>query len=121
MTKTVLVFRVENENKQGPYCTGLSNPLRDHPHRIDIHPTPEEDGMGFVPFGVYRFGFQSFEKFREWFFHPMGRNSLNKSGFHLSVYRVPQKHVKYGNKQCGFIPKDAILIDIIPINTPFRR
>lgn len=63
----VLVYRIENENYEGPY----NHPSSDEPLELnpsisrDSHPHPEVDGISFT--SDHLFGFASTAQLREWF------------------------------------------------------
>ena len=78
------------------------------------HPMPYEDSKLMVSLklnmasdwwfvrGKYRYGFNSLDQFRAWFYDDKDLIFLHERGFHLSIYDVPQ--VYEGNSQ-SLIPE----------------
>jgi hypothetical protein len=96
----MLFYRIENENRLGPYAgvgtinSGISGTA------TTLHPLPQEDELlkfviptihrGYYFSGKLRFGFSSLEQLRTWFNDVSDLGRLTEHGFHLSIYKVPK-------------------------------
>ena len=112
----MLVYRIENAKRQGPYVN-IDNTLCKHPIKVrdKRQPTPEndkllsavlpvEDGETVVP-SKYKFGFCSVEQARKWIYKKSWCNSLRKNGFKLVQFEVPDDYCIQGSKQVMYESK----------------
>lgn len=124
------IYRVENlYSGCGPYRTyvseggnTISTTIEDE-FQSDLrcsqkHPTPCEDGMGYIDGDV--FGFLSKEQYKAWFNYII-RKGLKKYNCFLYVYDVPAAHVIKGKKQVAFKKEYAKIITILDCVTLKER
>lgn len=113
----VKVFRVENEDGEGIYISGIarkiSNSLDIDLCKVDRqHPCPWDDSGMSVAWGrlagkeSYFFAFSSWEQFRAWFFLDDFLIAADDLGYKLVVYEVPIENVVSGHTQVVFRKKD---------------
>jgi hypothetical protein len=105
----MMVYRVENRNREGPYSGRLTTDLSHHYNAV-THPGPWDDGLGRSLYSYHRFGFSSLEMMRVWF-NADDRRGLRTDGYHLAAYEVPPSHVKHGSKQIIFDHYEAKLVE----------
>jgi hypothetical protein len=122
-----LIYRIENDDGLGPY-QGRKNddtsllPMKystEHPAvwddsmlinkinqqiRIDAEGQDEYKSVGVWGFidGKYHFGFGSQDQLRRWVYNDAWMVNLDKHGFHLSVYEVPEMAMMVGHTQAIF-------------------
>ena len=112
----MLVYRIENSKRQGPYVN-IDNTLCEHSFRVGDkrQPAPEndkllsavlpvEDGEIIVP-SKYKFGFYSVDQARKWIYKKSWCNSLRKNGFKLVQFEVPDEYCIQGSKQVMYESK----------------
>jgi hypothetical protein len=101
----MLFYRVENNNGRGCY---QNNQGIIPSGATDRHPMPNKDSLLKEKFpgdisdyfnGNWRFGFESINQFRAWFFNDEWLKSLDRDGFKLSIYDVPASACFFGNSQ----------------------
>lgn len=63
----------------------------------------------------WRFGFNSINQLRKWFYIKEVWAILEKHGFVLAVYHVPEEALIVGERQMVFLKKCAIRIKELPI------
>jgi hypothetical protein len=107
----VSILRIENNNGSGPYACGALNyeqlseiGLINHGNDWN-HPNPYSDGITTGYFDMpqdHVCGFNSFDQLFNWFTDDELKG-LNKYGFDLVEYLVPEKNVKHGKCQVIFI------------------
>lgn len=82
---TGMFYRIENENKEGPYNYGSDWQERDHNHS-EISPTPCKDkykkGVGYDGMCGKICGFKSIKQLEQWFCD-QELNNLEAQGFHI--------------------------------------
>lgn len=112
----MIIFRVEDINRDGPYIHVHSRDWRTIRHDdYSKWPTPIHEKLAIDY--EHRCGFISLKQCFEWFFDEEERIGLNKYKFSISKYRIAKKHCIIGNKQLIFLPKYAKLISRINIVT----
>lgn len=125
------VYRVEDEEGGGPY-NGLRAPapftdgwtkiingqINKEGNDLVHQPSPYRDipqwAEPFPGHGRYRFGFQTVEQLHNWF-HDVAQQELDRRGFKLAKYEVPEKWVHVGGHQVAFDPRKASLIQRDPL------
>lgn len=110
----MLVYRVENADREGPYAGPKTISLDRH-FNIETHPGPWYDNIPNVCY-EHRFGFSSMEKFVGWF-NEAEREGLARDGYRLSIYDVAPEHVIQGRKQVVFEAEKASLFEILDLVT----
>lgn len=116
----MLIYRVENSKRQGPYHSS-QNVLAEHSIRNKSeprHPSPKHDqGLcsnlvelfgegGAEDFPMkYRFGFSSIEQAKKWICKKSWAKSLRKNGFSISVFEVPDEFCIKGTHQVMYESK----------------
>lgn len=108
----MLVYRVENADRDGPYQGSRTTDLSRH-YNVDTHPGPWHDGIPNVSY-FHRFAFASLEKFLSWF-DAEERAGLARDGYHLSIYDVAPCYVVHGRKQVVFEAEHAILFETMDL------
>ncbi len=103
----MLVFRVENEKKQGPYCGSRCGLLPGWAR--DNNPMPCNDGIKRIDIDKEVFGFETLDQLLEWF-NKYELNILENNGFKISAYKIKRKFVKRGGKQVCFVQHRAIFM-----------
>lgn len=106
----MLVYRIENKKRQGPYVKS-NNTLCEHSHKVfdSKQPPPRNDiklkgallkkeGTEDIPI-KYRFGFCSVEQARKWVYKRSWCLSLRKGGFKLVAFEVPDEFCLVGDSQ----------------------
>jgi hypothetical protein len=109
----MMVYRVENSERLGPYCGSRSTDLTHH-FNERTHPGPWGDNLGPVLCSYHRFGFSSLEMMRLWF-SDEDRRGLRSDGYHLAAYEVRPMDVRHGSKQIIFDHADAKLVDVFDL------
>lgn len=124
--KKILVFRIENENGNGPYkdisVTKTSDPEKNpnaesehdlgliyHMHSSKIPYTKE-----------YKFGFSSLDKLKSWFHDNSDIEKMSLNGFKIAVYEAPLNHTLSSEHQTIYNEKSSKLINIIDLKRFFR-
>jgi len=116
MTKTVKIYRVENQKKLGPYHAGPG------PHRYDTKRCPgphtikrkiRADGKNSDEF---YYGFHSIKQLKRWFSDDARRYMDYEFGFFISVYIVPRNEVYRGDKHLAFHWKSARFLCDLDLN-----
>ena len=115
----MLVYRLENKLGKGPYNGGviwdqggpkpsyLSNLYNRHSGAADPHPTPGQDGLGYIDDREF-FGFDTAAAVCAWFFRePEDAELLTARGLFVTVWEVPVDFVRYGRKQIVFYRAEA--------------
>lgn len=115
----MLVFRIENEEGEGPYLhKDLSHtPLEIHNYDDIDHPTLSQDDelrrlnlqISFDDKLKYRFGFTGAKQLIKWFDHPC-RKWLAENGYKISVYKISGAHVRSSRFQAIFNKAEASLV-----------
>lgn len=105
MVNSMIVYRVEDIQQNGPYMTLQREDwtIRDHNNEM-THPTPQEDGVEDCKItGDHKCGFESRKKLLQWF-NKEEREKLHKHGFVISLYKIrkTQYNVLIGHKQLMF-------------------
>lgn len=103
-------YRVENAQRRGCYAGTKENVVNSS--ITAEHPLPSDDSLlgdnfsakygkdmdwEFQFGGSLRYGFNSLEQFRAWFYSDDDLKALKEKGYTLSLYEVP--HVIEGNSQ----------------------
>lgn len=105
----MLIYRVEDHEGYGPYCTPNSNSeywdvinVSMNSAPLDNHPVPTEDGIDADAFtSEHYFGFDSIESLTSWF--PGLVQNVNKlTSWSISTYEVDPAHVLVGYSQVVF-------------------
>jgi len=96
----MLFYRIENENRLGPYAGAGTANSGIRGMATTLHPLPHDDKIlkfaiptshgGYYFSGKLRFGFSSLEQLRTWFNDVSDLARLMTRGFHLSIYKVPK-------------------------------
>jgi len=109
------IYRVEMLNGSGPYHGDGSWINREY--NAALHPLPIHDGIPCYDYlSNYRFGFESFDKFKAWFNCPIELSNLHNLGYCLSVYEIDKIQVAIGFKQVVFSLQYASLVNRIPLS-----
>ena len=110
----MLVYRIENSKRQGPYHSSQNALAENSLRNISEprHPEPRNDlklskhlKEAFGEYGTidfpesYRFGFSSLEQARKWLCRKSWCKSLRKNGFTLAAFEVPDEFCIQGDKQ----------------------
>jgi hypothetical protein len=109
----MLFYRVENNEKKGPYRFNSSNGLQQHICKdsdkklnkyLQTHPGPWSDPLLkdiYYKKGIsdFIFGFESLEKVKAWFCLKAEIKFLKANDFHISVYKVSKKKCYHGKWQ----------------------
>lgn len=112
------VWRIENADGEGPYANDDETvPLAFR--TISKHPAPYMDpGLSdwwgtsiFDEKPEYVFGFKSLSQYRKWFNDITFRRELEREGFQLNRYEVPDDWFKASNHQAVFVKDKAKLIE----------
>jgi hypothetical protein len=114
------VYRIENEEGQGPFRT---NACKDHHYEP---PGPATDNVFGDVLGYfklfktgevfhYNYGFQTKYHLNKWF-PQKDLKWLEKKGYSLFEYDIPHWKVHFGGHQCAFKKKDAIKFNRIDID-----
>jgi hypothetical protein len=96
------IFRIEDEDGKGVYTSpkvcashlvceimGLSSlgtSRHPEPYRDSLLVSNIRESCGFVTMSDYKFGFESIEKLRTWFFNDQGLKYLHECGLFISEY-----------------------------------
>ena len=102
----MLVYRVENGKGEGPYRHGYPEKLGIHydwRHKADAlrYPHPYNDGIHLPALTVnHSFGFKSVGDLHNWFADAF--QALDRYGFRVCTYEVPESDVLMGIKQLAF-------------------
>lgn len=107
------VFRVENERGDGMY-TGYPNLFSapGYTTELELHPSPLDESSAFrkvwmnlkrVEQESYSFGFSNVRQCLQWLFMNRWRKYLDKHGYMLVEYEVPDHDVIVGNRQVAFL------------------
>jgi hypothetical protein len=124
--KKILVFRIENENGNGPYkdisVTKTSDPEK--------NPNAESDNdleliyhmySSKIPYTKeYKFGFNSLDKLKSWFHDNSDIEKMALNGFKIAVYKLPLNHTLNSKHQDIYNVNTATLIDKIELQRFFR-
>lgn len=114
----MLVYRIENWAKKGPYRnkSEIGAKLGNSHVGLERAPAPGADGIsGFWLFGMeeetryYIFGFESLDSLKSWFLEDE-RMELRSNGFVCTVSEVDEVHVKIGSKQLCYDQRKASFI-----------
>jgi len=105
------VFRIEDDNSEGPYNGATKIPGLGARHTDREHPCPWDDGIS-TECDDY-FGFASLLDMARWF-NSMERHELTEHGFSLAVYEAAR--VKAGKRQVAFYMPTAELVSRQPIS-----
>jgi len=113
MTETI--YRVENSNQTGCYrlyeCAGM---MMRHDRTQEIHPVPQADPeFKRNPFYMdesYYFGFDTMDKFHNWF-DEQDRIEMKSLGYKLSVYEIDTEYTFSSKFQSVFFLDEAELIE----------
>lgn len=105
-----VVYRVEDSKGSGPYMSHYNLMEMSIKHSDSKHPEPFDDDMDSTEnfTADYVCGFSSVSKAKQWF--KGFRRLLDKKGFKLSVYEVPEEHVMRGRRQVVFKKDGAKLL-----------
>lgn len=115
-----LFYRIEDVNNIGPYHSNKADKkIIDVGNCNGRHPLPSDDtplnnairhdfeeNMGDYEMfhgGTVRYGFNSLEQLRRWFFNDNELKHLDECGFSLSIYKVPSMYE--GHTQCAILAK----------------
>lgn len=122
MQNTVLIYRIEDQDLQGPYCKSnalsLNQDSQHHPspskdsslvYDFEAHFNPDEYTNFYVP-KHYRFGFSSFPQLRAWIYDDDWMIDLHECGYHLSIYELERSAVAIGYSQAMFNKDKATLL-----------
>lgn len=119
-----VVYRVECEDRGGPYRGGKCNWGVWELHRqdtpdgepiMDACPNPRmgEKMIDIEDAHCYHFGFESFDQAAKWF-RPYARRKLKRNGYRLSVYEAKDVHIL--NKQLIFDSRSCRKIADVSLN-----
>ena len=102
------VYRYEDEKGQGPYSKSeFEGGEAKHIIPVDPvrHPGPSSDpNFDRTPKYGGKYAFVSPKQMNAWF-NPREQETLQKAGFHPTVYEVPDRNVKWGARQAKIMPK----------------
>jgi hypothetical protein len=123
---TTLVFRVENDNHNGPYKDISVTRTYDQ----DKNPNAESDNALSLVYNMnssktpyakeYKFGFNSLDNLKSWFHDQSDISKMKDSGFKISVYEVPKNHTLSSDHQTIYKDKSSKLIEKVELNNFFR-
>ncbi len=117
MSAEVQVYRLENEEQEGPYTFGAVPEIRSQEHR----PCAGNDGLPNVQdIQHLHFAFESESAIFDWF-DETDLVHMDGYGFSVSVYRVDAGLVMYGHCQCAFDLEASMLVGTIEINDLIER
>lgn len=106
----MIVYRIENDNGVGPYCSArvMLTMLRQHNADRVNHPVGYVDGIDWSDDGVY--GFDNIQKLRDWFRGFVA--PLMREGYSIVKYDVPDHHVRMSQSklQLTFDRSEAVEI-----------
>lgn len=107
----MIVYRCENEDKKGPFCTGghfyeERFELLDRHNTLNSHPVPWKDGIDLRDADFC--GFQSIELLKKWF-SKKEREALRGFGWKFYALEVDKSRVKLGKHQCAFVHEFAVI------------
>lgn len=109
MSRNILIFRVENLYKNGPYSQG-PGPIEWSDTK---HPTPGQvkekvaKVFGWDELHKFYYGFRSLDELKNWFDLNDRRRLDYHHGFFVSVYEIPKRYCFFGNKQAMFLKSKA--------------
>ena len=115
----MIIYRVESEDGGGPY----NGPKADRDLSYAIfssnvfhQPPPWEDIKDWSPSGNknWRYGFSSVELLKRWF-EPIFYKALDRAGFLVAIYDVPDEATKCGRWQCAFKFESAKRLKSFPL------
>jgi len=102
-SRTVLIYRVENKEKRGPYCSGecarVSTNLYDNrkcPTPCNINREIIRDGLNLDDF---YFGFKTLKQLQSWF---TIEARIEMKEFYVAVYKVNRKYCYFDHRQATF-------------------
>ncbi len=113
----MVVYRVENQKREGPYSNDSKVTPRDW--RDDIgnndldfrHPPPDMDGFrGLIPSRM-RFGFESTESLSQWF-SDTELEKLFGLGFRIVMYRTSFDEMIFMRSQVAFNYNNAEFVEV---------
>ena len=108
----MLVYRVEHKDThRGPYSgKHIVNSMANcHNNDFERWPTPYYDGISVRYSEPHRYGFDSLDKLRSWFYGYLG--VLNDRGFIIVVVRIHGNSVKRGEKQVVYDPTKGKIVN----------
>lgn len=98
-----VIFRIEDQDEVGVYCSGLNWELGVDNSPSGDRPGPEHDDIDPVD-KADRFGFSSLSQLRRWF--PSNRHKIPLNG--SVVRKVYAMRVQYGRHQVAFDTRSVI-------------
>ena len=109
----MLVYRIENAQRLGPYQHSVSWVYTDH---MDLdHPQPCDDDIDCSAMTYSHVcGFDSLDKLKTWFTHEE-LTGLSTLGYSLSTYEVDSGHCLIGKRQVVFYYPLAKLVETVSI------
>lgn len=109
----MIIYRVENANKQGPYAIEAVDIYEASLHQ----PAPWEDGLPHDSwmYQQMRFGFASIQAYFNWFSTRQERDALASCDCYLSIYEVLPEDTLLGKLQLVFNPEKASLVQTISL------
>lgn len=119
-----LVWRIENQNGEGPYrCTNVYQHQWVMTHHTEDYgrPSPMKDGELWYFWKThpkaheFLFGFESIEQLKKWFWDYSELCKLRELGFRIALR--PTDTVFYGKEQCIFLPtkEETLSVDILEV------
>lgn len=123
---TILVFRVENDNHNGPYkdisvartFNRDKNPNAESDSALDLVYNMNSSKTSYAK--EYKFGFNSLDNLKSWFHNENDISKMEDSGFKISAYEVPINHTLSSDHQTIYRYKSAKLIKKVELNNFFR-
>ncbi len=106
----MIVWRIENEQGQGPYHGVPSLYRAFNCEANSMHPSPGTDGIKNYRDDEHVCGFISIGKMHDWFDRDY-KKWLRKNEYLLAQYKAKPYNVKIGRKQCVFDKVRATLIE----------
>ena len=125
----MFIWRIENENGNGPYVSNWViidvHESCGCPINMERHPTPHYDNLIDINqlSSNHSFGFKSKKQMKQWFHTVKIRNWLDDNGFLLVKYEIknPNNIERYfprvlkGEKQVAFMKKFATKVKTIQV------
>lgn len=115
---STFIYRVANEDDEGPYTSEVSTDLAEHLCTRGANPrTPPAVCEGHFPSDLDFYAFVDVESFERWF-TPYERWLLKADGFHL--YMMVVENIRWlGNSgQCTYRIADAVRVAKLPVWEP---
>ncbi len=114
------IWRVETYRGKGPYTSSYETLIKRSQYEnlnISAHPTPSEDfklSENFTKFGCniwdhdpLKYGFESIQSCRDWFWKDEWIEDLDKRKFYLVEIDIEPDNIAFGEKQIAFVYEKA--------------